>query len=196
MSGGLRDFLRDRRGISSVEFALIGPVMFLLLMGTAELLYQGYMQANLIGLAQAAGRSGTIQGADSSAIDGRILTDMRALNPNMAFATGYPKRLSYRNFGSIAPEPFVDTNGDGIRSAGECFTDLNGNKNWDANPGIDGRGGASDVVAYEIQMTYPRLLPVAQWLGWGNSTVISASTLFKSQPYATQPKTTDETVCT
>lgn len=187
---------KDRKGVAVVEFALISPVMIVLIMGFAEMLYQGYMQASLTGLAQAAGRSGTIQGASSSTIDATLLSGMQAINANAAFATGYPKRLSYHDFGDIAPEPFVDGNGNGLRDAGECFTDLNGNAQWDADPGATSQGGASDVVVYTVNMTYPRILPVAGWLGWSSTASISTSTILKSQPYASQPTATEQTVCT
>lgn len=187
---------RDRKGVTVVEFALISPVMIVLIMGFTELLYQGYLQASLTGLAQAAGRNGTIQGASASTIDAALLSNMRAINANVGFASGYPKRQSYHEFGDIAPEPFVDGNANGLRDPGECFTDLNGNAQWDADPGSTSQGGASDVVVYTVNMTYPRILPVTGWLGWSGTATISTSTILKSQPYASQPKATEQTVCT
>jgi hypothetical protein len=44
--------------------------------------------------------------------------------------------------------------------------------------------------------TYPRLFPVAGLLGWPKTQTISATTLLKNQPYATQTTTANVTVCT
>jgi len=96
----------------------------------------------------------------------------------------------------VAPEPFTDSNGNGVRDPGECFTDENGNGSWDQDPGAAGQGGASAVTVYTMTATYPRLFPVAGLLGWPKTQTISATTLLKNQPYATQTTTANVTVCT
>ena len=69
-------------------------------------------------------------------------------------------RKNYDSFSVIKPEPFTDTNGNGIRNTGECYTDINGNSQWDADPGVSGQGGANDVTLYTVTVTYPRLFPL------------------------------------
>ena len=54
---------RDRRGVTVVEFALVAPVMLLMIMGLGELAYEGYVESVLTGAVQKAGRDSTIQGA-------------------------------------------------------------------------------------------------------------------------------------
>ncbi|MBN8850192.1 MAG: pilus assembly protein, partial [Sphingomonas sp.] len=99
-------------------------------------------------------------------------------------------------FGAAAPEPFVDSNHNGVRDAGECFTDINGNGVWDSDPGANGQGGASDVTMYTMTATYPRLFPIAKMVGWSSKLTISAMTFLKNQPYATQIQKTQATICT
>jgi Flp pilus assembly protein TadG len=191
----LKTLTRDTRGATLVEFAIVAPVMVLLLMGICDLAYQIYAQSILNGSLQKAGRDSTIQGApnNTSAIDQKV-TDMVkkvAANATITFT-----RKNYDTFSLIKPEPFTDSNGNGVRDAKECFTDVNGNGTWDADPGVNGQGGANDVTVYTVTVTYPRLFPVAKLFGWSSTQTISASTLLKNQPYASQSVITPKQVCT
>jgi Flp pilus assembly protein TadG len=185
----------DQRGATIIEFAIVAPVLLLLIMGLAELCYQAYVQAVLTGAMQKAGRDSTIEGASSTTatIDAAVMSQVHAAAPS---ATGTSTRKSYAEFGYIDPEPFTDTNGDGVRETGECFTDINGNGTWDADPGVSGQGNASDAVVYTMTVSYPRLFPLAGWLGWSGTAAISATTVLKNQPYASQAASTPATVCT
>lgn len=190
-----RKLAADERGVTVVEFALILPVMLLMLMGFMELAYEGYVKAVLVGALQKAGRDSTIQGstAVASTIDASVMTMVKTAAPS---ATGVSTRKSYASFGYISPEPFTDTNKNGVRDAGECYTDVNGNKTWDADPGTSGQGGASDSVVYTMTVTYPRLFPLYSSMGWASTTTATDSTILKNQPYATQASSSPATVCT
>lgn len=192
----MRRLWRDRGGAALAEFALVLPVMLLMGMGLCEMAYQAYMQAILTGAVQKAGRDSTVESANTTTIDNAVLQAVKNINGNAAFVSGYPTRKSYASFGYISPESFVDSNGNGLRDAGECFTDVNGNGIWDADPGVSGNGGAGDTVLYTVSITYTRLFPLGLWLGWGKSATLSASTILKNQPWATQATTAAATVCT
>lgn len=197
---------RDRRGATFVEFAIVAPVMLLLMMGLGDLVYQEYAQSVLNGAVQKAARDSGIEGgsANTATIDGTVIATMTPLIKSLtnscattpAASTWCSKRESYDTFTEVAPEPFIDTNGNGVRDAGECFTDTNGNGTWDADPGIAGQGGASAVTLYKFAITYPRLFPVAGLFGWPSTQTIGATTLLKNQPYATQTVSTNATICT
>jgi Flp pilus assembly protein TadG len=192
----MRDLWRDRQGGALVEFAMVLPVLLSLAFGLCEATYQGYIQAVLTGSVQQAARASTIEGATTATIDASVLTAVRNINRQAAFASGYPQRKSYASFGYISPESFTDSNGNGVRDAGECFTDVNGNNTWDADPGVSGNGSAGDSVVYVVSVTYPRLFPLAQWLGWGRTATITSSTVLKNQPWSGQTTATVATVCT
>ena len=185
--------LRDDRGVTIVEFALVVPVLLLLILGLSDLCYRCYAQAILDGAVQKAGRDATIEGAagQSSTIDAAVISQVQQIAKSATFAS---TRLNYDTYTSIAPEPFIDTKYsgvyDGICNHGESYTDVNGNGQYDTDPGVAGQGGASDVTKYTMVVTYPRLFPLAGMLGWSTSQVISASTILKNQPYATQTTTT------
>jgi Flp pilus assembly pilin Flp len=185
---------RDERGVTIIEFAMILPVMLILIMGLSELAYRSYLQSILLGAMQKAGRDSTIQGAaaQTGTIDGKVMAVVWRVASK---ATYVSSRLSYSNFGNAAPEPFTDSNGNGKYDKGECFSDINGNGVWDANPGASGQGGANDVVIYTMNVTYPHLFPLGKWLGWSPTQLIQASTVLKNQPYATQTVVTPVTIC-
>lgn len=187
---------RDRRGAALIEFALVAPVMIMLMMGLGDLLYQIYAQSVLTGAVQKAARDSGIEGgaANAGTLDTNVINIISPLIKNLTVncaanpptSTWCSKREYYDNFADVPPEPFVDTNGNGTRDAGECFTDLNGNGTWDLDRGDAGQGGANSVALYTMRITYPRLFPVASLLGWSPNQTITSTSLLKNQPYASQ----------
>ena len=96
------------------------------------------------------------------------------------------------------PEPLsYDANNDGkYDAATDCFMDINGNQSWDADQGASGsQGGASDVAVYTLKIQYARLFPVPGWFGWPTNAQLTASTVMKNQPYATQAAATPKKCC-
>lgn len=191
----LRSLRRSSRGVTAVEFAIVAPVMMLMLMGICDLAYQIYAQSILNGALQKAGRDATIQGAANTTtqIDGKVKAMIQKIAANATFTV---TRKNYDSFSVIKPEPFTDNNSNGVRNTGECYTDVNGNGQWDQDPGTDGQGGADDVTLYTMTVTYPRLFPVAGFFGWPSTQTISATTLLKNQPYASQTVVTPKQICT
>ncbi|MET0374629.1 MAG: TadE family protein [Rhizorhabdus sp.] len=206
MSATLRRAFRDRRGVTAVEFGLVAPVMVLMMMGLGDLLYQTYVKEMLNGAVQKAARDSAIQGGaqQTDAIDAKVLTMMASIMraptascvTPAATGTYCSSRRSYATFGSVGPEPFVDGNGNNQRDPGECYTDINGNGSWDAEPGAAGQGGANDVTLYTMRITYLRLFPVARLLGASSNQTVTVQTLLKNQPYATQATATVKKICT
>lgn len=190
----LRSLARDRRGATALEFAIVAPVMLLMIMGLGDTLYQVYVQSILNGALQKAARDSAIEGGASTTatIDASVIAMVRTIAPKASYTS---VRESYSSFSNIAPEPFTDTNGNGVRDPGECFTDINGNGTWDANPGVAGQGGADDVTMYTFTVTYPRLFPLGALIGWSTNQTISSMSLLKNQPYATQTVTAPTTIC-
>lgn len=191
----LSSLARDTRGATIVEFAIVSPVMILLMMGIGDLGYQVYAQSILNGSVQKASRDSAIQGgAEKTAeIDAKVTAMVKNI---AAKSTITFNRRAYSSFSGITkPEPFDDKNKNGKRDKGECFADLNGNGSWDASPdaGSAGQGGGNDVTLYTVTVTYPHLFPVMGLLGWPSTQTISASTLLKNQPYAIK---NIESICT
>jgi Flp pilus assembly protein TadG len=190
-----RGLWRDRRGTTILEFAFILPPFLFLLMGGSEVVYQVYVQSILDGAIQKAARDSAIQGGAqrSDELDNKVLSMVRVVAKSATIESS--TRRSYATFSDIKPERFTDTNGNNVYDANECFEDVNGNKRWDADAGKVGQGGANDVTLYTLKLRYVRLFPVAAMLGWGQQSVLSASTLLKNQPYASQTVTAAEPIC-
>lgn len=198
---------RDNRGAALIEFAILAPVMIMTMMGLSDALYQLFAKSILNGAIQKVSRDATIQGgaSQSATFDQKVATAMGTLmtTPTASCATPAPAgtycatRKSYATFADVGPEPFTDLNSDGIRQVGECYTDVNGNSQWDADPGSTGQGGANDVALYTMSITYKRVFPIDAFVpGLGSTVTISTTTLLKNQPYATQPSSSPATVCT
>ena len=156
-------------------------------MGLSELAYQGYIQSVLTGAVQKAGRDSTIQGngAQTSVIDSKVMSAVWSVARN---ATYVSSRKSYQSFLAIAPEPFIDNDKNGQYDAKtDCFTDMNGNGVWDADPGLAGQGGANDVTIYTMTVTYQRLFPVFGLIGLPNPATLTGTTALINQPYSAQP---------
>jgi Flp pilus assembly protein TadG len=194
MIARVRSLLRDRRGGPTAEFAMTLPAVLLLVLGFGDLAYQAYLESVLTGAVQKAGRDSTIQGAatQTSQIDQNVINIVKSAAPQATFVSS---RENYDNYTEIGPEPFTDTNHNGVRDKGECYSDVNGNGQWDSDPGVAGQGGANDVTYYKMQVTFPRLFPFAWLIGWSQKVTISASTILKNQPYATQTVNTVTTLC-
>ena len=179
----------DRRGISTVEFALLFPVLALMLMGFFDVAHQAYVRAVLQGAIQQAGRNSTLEtgSASSTAIDDYVKTQVKKVVASANFDPA-PTRASYTDFRDVGnPEKFVDKSPYNNRyDNGECFEDVNGNSKWDADRGKSGQGGSDDAVLYTVSVKYKRLFPMAKMFGWPTEQTVKASTVLRNQPYGDQ----------
>jgi len=192
----LRSLHDDQRGATVLEFAFVIPPLLFLLMGGGEIVYQAYVQSILDGAIQKAGRDSAIQGGGDRAdeLDGKVLAMVRVIAKTAVIDDS--KRAYYASFSRMKPETFYDLNGNNrYDAATECFDDVNGNKTWDVDPGLTGQGGANDVTLYQLKVKYDRLFPVTKLLGWTGTKVLTARTLLKNQPYASQKQTSVVNTC-
>lgn len=180
---------RDEKGTTLIEFAAVLPLMCMALLGGMDLCHREYAQSILTGAVQKIGRDSTLQGgADNIAVnDAKVKAAVLQIAPD---ATLTFQRSFLTRYRDAEGEPFTDSDNDGVREAGECYDDVNGNSQWDADVTSNGSGGADDVVLYKVTATYPRLFPVAGLFGWNPNQTITADTALKNQPYATQNQPT------
>lgn len=178
---------RDERGVTIVEFALIAPVLMLMLMGLLDLSYNMYTTEMLQGAIQEAARDSTLEGSggNQAQLDGIVTKAVQAVAPGAKLTFG---RRSYASFTDAGrPEDYTDVNGDGTCDQGEPFEDANGNGSWDLDRGQAGFGGARDAVLYTVNVTYHRPFPVAGFIpGQSKDFTLTASTVLRNQPYGQQ----------
>ena len=180
----LSNLWRDKRGVSAVEFALIAPVLMLVLMGLLDLSYNMYTTEMLQGAIQHAARNSTIEGSSGREpeLDVIVTKAVQAVAPG---ATLIFDRRSYSTFTDAGrPEDFTDVDGDGICNNGEPFEDANDNGTWDKDRGQTGFGGARDAVLYTVTVNYQRPFPIAGFIpGQTKDFTLNAVTVLRNQPY-------------
>lgn len=185
------DFLKqlrdDRSGVTLVEFAFVGPVLILMVIGLFDIAHTQYTSSVLHGALQKAGRDLTLENANSQEanIDQRVADQVRSLMP--ASATVVFEKVSHFDFADIGePEEFTDQNDDDICNNNEPYVDTNDNGQWDADRGKDGIGGARDAVLYTARVSYPRLFPLYGMIGLPQEVTLEASTVLRNQPFDEQ----------
>jgi Flp pilus assembly protein TadG len=190
----LRRLARDQRGVTVVEFAIVAPVMGMVLLGAFDVGHTLYMRGVMQGIVQKTARDSTLEDSTDSAaqttLDNRVKAQVLALANN---ATITITRRYYRTFSTAQAaraETFTDaTSGvfkNGICDNGEPYEDANLNGVWDRDGGDSGLGGAKDAVLYTVTATYPRFFPIYRFIGGSNVTKITSSTVLRNQPYGDQ----------
>lgn len=181
---------RDRRGTAMVEFALTAPVFLLLLLGIIDYGWKYYAQQVLQGAVSNAARAATLEGnaLDQAGLDAavrqKVLVVFKDAQVNFS-------RKAYESYDAIGrPEPWEDIAPfNGVRDSNECFTDLNNNSTYDSDRGLDGNGGAEDVVLYTVSMTFTNVLPVWRMLGQSEQTTLRSTSVLRNQPYNNNTET-------
>jgi Flp pilus assembly protein TadG len=183
---------RDERGITAVEFAMVAPVMLLMMMGFFEMAHREYVRVILQSAVAKAARESSLEGAGALAttIDGKVQNAVRPVAGTAA--TFAAARLSYSDFSQVAQaERYIEGTPDNDRyDLGECFDDVNGNGQWDADLGLAGQGGARDAVLYRMTVNYPRMFPVAGMFGLSPTLSVSATSVMRNQPFGDQQRPT------
>lgn len=191
----LRRLAGDDRGATIVEFAIVAPVFIVLLLGIFDFGHMVYAQSVLQGAVHAAGRdSGLESGADfMDRIDEKVRGQVGNIVPHGSVLTS---RTNYESFNDVnKPEDFVDANGNGAYDGNECFTDVNENGQWDEDRGLEGLGGADDVVLYTATLEYDRLVPLFRFVGGAERRTMAASTILRNQPFGDQAARPEEQIC-
>ena len=144
--------LRDERGATLVEFALIAPVLLMLLLGMFEMGYNYYMQSQLQGAVQKAARDSSVEARSGQHGGDRRAGSRGGPRHRAAAPTSTFSRRAYSSFSDVhRAEDFTDIDKNGTCNDGEPFEDANGNGQWDEDRGVGGGGGARDAVLYVVR---------------------------------------------
>jgi hypothetical protein len=104
--------------------------------------------------------------------------------PNATYAS---QRTSYYDFADIGrPERWNDANNNGTCDNNEGYVDENDNGDWDEDIGLDGNGGANDVVVYSVTASYEPVFKVPFLPEKWNMRSVTGSAVKKNQPFADQ----------
>lgn len=196
-----RSLRRDQRGTTVIEFAVLAPVLILLIIGSIEMGHFVMVRSTLEGAISTAARKAT---ADlNTTEDNRDIKLRESVARQMAtFPTIEGQHLTiettvYQNFGSAYPESFEDVNKNGQYDGpqgsrpGEPFDDRNRNGVRDQATQKEGKlGGPGDVVSYRAR--FPAALyfkPLGELLGLGEGITMSADIVMRNEPVARPTRT-------
>lgn len=176
--------VRDRNGVTTVEFAMVMPVFLLALVGCLDLGQMVYAIGVLDGAVEKAARDSTLETGNTANADAAVTSAVGKILPGARISS---TRKSYFDFAHANKgEPLNDTNGDGLCSTGEGYTDENGNGSWDDDLGRTGNGGANDVIVYTVTVRYDPVFAIPLLpLDWSERE-ISSTAVKRNQPYALQ----------
>lgn len=183
----LRMFLKAQHGTTAIEFAVVAPVLLLLLFGIIEfsmIMLTYNIMEGATSLSARIGSTGYVDASTSRAQTIRNAIIARAgswIDPARLTITAQ----SYGQFDQIHdPEPFTDSNHNGVRDGGEAYTDVNGNGQWDSDMGLAGYGNTGDVVVYAVSYPWTILTPFAgPLIGHDGIFTITTHAVTKNEPY-------------
>lgn len=183
---------RDKRGATVIEFAIVIPVLAMILLFLFDAGYYLYAKAILGGEVNAAGRASTLETATDETrdtLDARVSERVENLVHN---GTVTFDRTAYKSYGRAQSkaESFVDGNSNGNCDNNESFDDANRNGTRDLDSGVTGGGGAKDVTIYTATLRYVRLFPIASFIGIDPNVTLSATTILRNQPFDKQAEPT------
>lgn len=186
----LRRLGADRKAATLVEFAFVGPILIMMIMGLFDMSHTQYTNAMLHGAMQKAGRDLTLEnaGTKQDVIDAEVRKRVELVVP--AGTSIVFEKMSHYDFSDIGePEPVLGDNGNNRCDPGETYIDVNGSGSWEADRGKTGIGGARDAVLYTAIVTYPRMFPMFGLIGMPKDVTLSASTVLRNQPFDEQKRT-------
>lgn len=186
--------VRERRAVAAVEFAVLAPAMFALIMGAVEIAHLAVLRNTLEGAVGEAARIASVRLDQTE--DEREAAIVALIESRMAeYPTVTGRQLSvvtkvYRAFGSAMQEPYEDTNHNGHYDApeglvpGEPFDDRNLNGVRDVAVQEEGRfGGVGDVVGYTASFPARLYFPMLESVfGATNGVDVTASTMVRNEP--------------
>lgn len=180
-------FLRARDGVTAIEFAMIAPVLLVMIMGIIEFSLMMLTYNVMESATTVSARLGAT-GFTTSGIS-RQQTILNQINDRAgSFITTANLTVTskfYTQFSNINdPEPFTDTNANTIHDAGEAYTDVNGNGQWDADMGQAGYGNAGDIVVYTVTYPWHIVTPIiSSFVGNAGVFTITTHAVTKNEPF-------------
>lgn len=168
------------------EFAIVAPVMVLLIAGTVEGAHFLMAQVALdSAVAKVARESAVKMNLGEEQRDTLMRERLSAIMRSFPSAAGGELQVAtrvYRTLGSSYSEAYEDLDGDGTYDDGEPYRDDNGNGSRDADAPVTGTmGGKGDVVSYSV--IYPArpyfalLTPV-----FGDQIMLRSTTVVRNEP--------------
>lgn len=183
-------FRRSERGTALVEFALVAPPLFLLVIGMFEVAMLMFINVSVEGGLKEAARWG-ITGQEPTDVGMTREDQIVAIIENNTFGlielTSADVILkAYDSFSDVGkPEPFTDSDPfNGVHDDGETYTDVNGDGEYSDDQGMIGAGQFGEVVQYTVNYSWGLMTPyLADLMGQDGVIHMSASVVVQNEPY-------------
>lgn len=179
---------RNVEGSAVIEFALITPLLFLLLAGIMEISMVMFTYSVLEGATNVGSRIGKT-GFSSGGMtrEQYILSEIQRLSYGLLDPTKIDLSIrSYDNFDNVGkPEPCISPPTGCSGTAGVNFVDVNGNGVWDQDMGRTNSGGTGAVVVYRVTYPWKLSIPmIGHMMGAtaGNTINITAVATVRNEP--------------
>lgn len=181
----------DERGSPILEFAIGGPVFFLMVCGIVEfglvmfvtvLMESSLRDASRYGVTGQVPDGGSTMAEREAFIRGLVEDHTLGL---VDFDKAVLEMRSYPTFEDVDKgEDFVDGNANGKYDGGETFKDCNANGKRDRDRGADGAGESGSVVVYRLRYDWPLITPmVGKIIGTDGKLPLSASVAVRNEPW-------------
>lgn len=179
----------DARGAALPEFGFVAVPLLLFMVGTFDLGYQAYVRSVVAGQLDQSSRLISVQTANFTDVESKMVDQIKRVAGR---ANVDVQKQSFNAYSRInASEKLTNDVGNNgyIAGTGDCYEDLNRNNQWDASAGrANDGGGADDIVLYTVTVTYPRIVPLQNFLpGLGPNVTIVSKAMVRRQPFDTQP---------
>lgn len=185
LSALLRELRQSNSGTSFVEFAIVAPVLVLMIIGIMEIAMIMFVSSLVEGGVREAARFGlTGSTPPGQSREEFVVQRIQEITMGLVQVDDTNVTVSvYPSFGDIGqPEPFTDQNGNDSYDEGEPYTDINGNNDWDDDMGQAGAGGPGEIVLYKIDYEW-NLLSGLLVESFGSSIAMSTSMAVRNEPY-------------
>ncbi len=183
-----RSLKANQDGVAMIEFAVVAPALFLILMGFIELGLIFFINTALEGATNVGSRIGktgftTLNTSREAYIRTQVNTFSGGfLNPALLKIT----ILSYNSFSNIGqPEPCISPPVAPCPGVpGVNFVDVNGNGVFDIDQGATNAGGAGAVVVYTVSYPWKLFTPLmSAFIGSGGTYNITATTTVRNEQF-------------
>lgn len=186
---------QNDRGIAAVEFAMIAPIMILMICGFMEFAHVSSARTTLEAATLRAARAvaATDCPSERDEIMMAIIEESMARVPSADGLKPAVITKAYSSFSDVEGEPFVDRNGNKIYDIDpeetdptkiDSYTDINGNGQYDLELGTVGSiGGAGQVITYQATYKVASLFNfISRRYNGTDSYDIAASTVIRNEP--------------
>lgn len=181
-------FIKDRSGATIIEFAIVAPMLFLLLAGIIEIgliLFTFAAMEGATNIGSRTGKTGFSQGSASR--ESFIRNEIQRLTGGFLDPSKLSiSVLSYSSYSNIGkPEPCLQPLEPPCPgTSGVNYVDINGNGQWDADQGRSTAGGSGSIVLYRVHYPWTMFTPImASLIGTGGQYDITATAAVRNEQF-------------